>query len=93
MAVRERIAARVQAEERQERKQRLIEMALREVYDHARRMIEEFDYEAEETALHIDARTRGPVEKALNAELDGSESDDQVRNRVRKIMQRAERCR
>jgi hypothetical protein len=73
-------------------KQRLIETGVREVYTHAKRMLQEFEYEEHESAYSIELRTKGQVEKVLRRELNGTETEDAVRDRVHQIMEEAEGC-
>jgi hypothetical protein len=88
----QRIAARVQARERQNAKERLVAVGLNEVFWYARRLTNEFDYEPDESPSDIDRRTRSEVENTLRAELDGTETEDRVRDRVHGIMEEIEGC-
>jgi hypothetical protein len=78
--------------DRQAAKQQLVEEGLREVPRHARRMLEDFEYDDNETAEEIEARVKGQVEKELRKELDGSETRRNVIKLVRDIMGAAEHC-
>jgi hypothetical protein len=78
--------------DRQAAKQQLVEEGLREVPRHARRMLQDFDYDTNETAEGIEARVKAQVEKELRKELDGSESRKNVVDRVRDIMEDLEHC-
>lgn len=94
--IRERIATRIAhqraAEERKEAKRRLLQVGLQEVYPHAERMLREFEFDPGETALGIMLRTKPEVQRRLESELVGSESEGDVKDRVHELMEEAEGC-
>jgi hypothetical protein len=95
--IRERIAIRIQqqreAQKRQEAKRRLVDVGMREVSAYSNKMVQKFQYDDGETAFSIELRTRNEVQKILCEELDGSESEREIRDRVRAVMEDLENCR
>jgi excisionase family DNA binding protein len=99
VGIRERIAARLQqqrdendCQQRLAAKERLVQSGLNEVFWHARRMLEEFTYDPDETASQIEERVKSEVEKRLRKELSGAEARDDVRSLVHEVMREVERC-
>jgi hypothetical protein len=96
--IRERIAARLQQQRdennRQERlvtKERLVQSGLNEMFWHARRMLQEFTYDPDETASQIEQRVKSEVEKRLR-ELRGEEDREDVTRLVHQVMEQLEGC-
>jgi hypothetical protein len=78
----------VQAEE----KSHLVEVGLNAIYPYAERMLQHFDYDRTESAWSIDTRVRGEVRKALEEELTGRETEQEVSRLVRAVMREIEGC-
>lgn len=55
-------------------------------------MLQQFDYDRTESAWSIDARVRGEVRKALEEELTGRETEQEVSRLVREVMREIEGC-
>ena len=55
-------------------------------------MLRQFDYDRGETAWSIDSRVRSEVQKTLEEELGGRESEQEVAKIVRQAMREIEGC-
>jgi excisionase family DNA binding protein len=73
-------------------KEALVMAGLLEIFPHARRLIENFDYDSRESPFDVQLRTAGKVEEILRRELKGDETPDYVRDRVGEIMEELEQC-
>jgi hypothetical protein len=79
--------------ERVRAKADLVRYGLSQVWPYAQKMLQEFDYDHGETAWDINSRVEGEVQKVLEEELDGRETQQEVGRLVREIMREVEGCR
>jgi hypothetical protein len=70
----------------------LIRYGLSQIRPYAERLVQKFDYDSGETASSIESRVRSEVRKALEEELDGSETEVEVGRIVRQVMREIEGC-
>ena len=84
--------ARDEVIRRYQTREELIQEGLREISQYAGRLLENFDFEFGETAWSIERRVKDAVEEALRGEIKGSEGQQFVIDRVRKLMKDLEGC-
>jgi hypothetical protein len=70
----------------------LVQYGIGQIRPTAERLLRQFDYDVGQTAWSIEARVKSEVHKALEEELNGTETEQEVTRIVRSIMRAAEGC-
>jgi len=73
-------------------KANLVQYGLSQIRPYAERLLHQFDYVAGESVWDIDRRVRSEVQKTLQEELNGTETEQEVARIVREIMREVEGC-
>jgi hypothetical protein len=74
-------------------KARLVQAGLNAIRPYAEVLVRQYDYDPGQTTWDIDTRVRGEVHKALEEELTGRETEQEVGRIVREVMRDLEGCR
>ena len=73
-------------------KANLVQYGLSQIRPYAERLLRQFGYDHGETAWSIDSRVRSEVQKTLEEELNGRETEGEVARIVREVMREIEGC-
>jgi hypothetical protein len=73
-------------------KTNLVQYGLSQIRPYAERLLQQFDYDHGETAWSIDSRVRSEVQKTLEEELNGRETEGEVARIVHEVMREIEGC-
>jgi hypothetical protein len=73
-------------------KANLVQYGLSQIHPYAERLLRQFDYDDGESVWSIGSRVRSEVQKTLEEELNGRETEPEVARIVREVMREIEGC-